>query len=128
LAARHDVPLAELVLVGVHGGLVAVVVLDLVLTWIGTPVGWLRQLVRVLSVGTVAANAVAGWLDVVAVRVARGGAADAAGHDRGRPYHLAAPNRPGAGHPAGADPAGSVGAGAVADISIVAADGVVVGE
>jgi hypothetical protein len=44
-----------------------VVVLDLVLTWIGSQVGWLRQLVRVLSVGTVAANAVAGWPDPVAV-------------------------------------------------------------
>lgn len=46
---------------------VAVVVLDLVLTWIGSPVGWLRQLVRVLSAGTVVANAVAGWPDPVAV-------------------------------------------------------------
>jgi hypothetical protein len=43
------------------------VVLDLVLTWIGAPVGWLRQLVRVLSVGTVVANAIAGWPDPVAV-------------------------------------------------------------
>jgi uncharacterized protein DUF2637 len=51
LADRHDVPLAALVPAGIDGGLVAVVVLDLVLTWIGAPVGWLRQLVRVLSVG-----------------------------------------------------------------------------
>lgn len=28
---------------------------DLVLTWIGTPVGWLRQVVRVLSVDMVTA-------------------------------------------------------------------------
>jgi hypothetical protein len=48
------------------GGLVAVVVLDLVLTWIGNPVVWLRQLVRVLSVGTFAANAMAGWPDPIA--------------------------------------------------------------
>jgi hypothetical protein len=45
LADRHDVPLAALVPAGIDGGLVAVVVLDLVLTWIGSPVGWLRQLV-----------------------------------------------------------------------------------
>lgn len=66
LAARHDVPLAGWVPIGLDGGLVAVVVLDLVLTWIGTPVGWLRQLVRVLSTGTVVANAVTGWPDPVA--------------------------------------------------------------
>jgi hypothetical protein len=47
--------------------LVAVVVLDLVLTWIGSPVGWLRQLVRILSVAAIVANAVAGWPDPVAV-------------------------------------------------------------
>jgi hypothetical protein len=67
LAARHDVPLAGWVPAGLDGGLVAVVVLDLVLTWIGAPVGWLRQLVRVLSVGTVVTNAIAGWPDPVAV-------------------------------------------------------------
>lgn len=54
LAARHGVPLAALVPAGIDGGLVAVVVLDLVLTWLGAPVGWLRQLVRILSVATVA--------------------------------------------------------------------------
>jgi hypothetical protein len=67
LAARHDVPLAGWVPAGLDGGLVAVVVLDLVLTWIGAPVGWLRQLVRVLSVGTVVTNVIAGWPDPVAV-------------------------------------------------------------
>jgi hypothetical protein len=67
LANRHDVPLAWLVPAGIDGGLVAVVVLDLVLTWIGASVGWLRQLVRGLSVGTVMANAIAGWPDPVAV-------------------------------------------------------------
>jgi uncharacterized protein DUF2637 len=67
LADRDQVPLAALVPAGIDGGLVAVVVLDLVLTWIGCPVGWLRQLVRVLSVGTVVASAVAGWPDPVAV-------------------------------------------------------------
>ena len=66
LAVRHDVPLAGWVPAGLDGGLVAVVILDLALTWIGTSVGWLRQLVRVLSTGTVVANAVAGWPDPVA--------------------------------------------------------------
>jgi hypothetical protein len=67
LAARHGVPMAALVPAGIDGGLVAVVVLDLVLTWIGYPVGWLRQLARVLSMGTVVANVMAGWPDLVAV-------------------------------------------------------------
>jgi hypothetical protein len=38
-----------------------------VLTWTGSPVGWLRQLVRVLSVGTVVINVIAGWPEPVAV-------------------------------------------------------------
>lgn len=53
LAERHDAPLAWLVSAVTDGGLVAVVVLDLVLTWTGPPVGWWRQLVRVLSVGAI---------------------------------------------------------------------------
>jgi hypothetical protein len=67
LAERHHVPLASLVPAGIDGGLVAVMVLDLVLTWISSPVGWLRQLVRVLSVGTVVVNVVAGWPNPIAV-------------------------------------------------------------
>jgi uncharacterized protein DUF2637 len=65
LAQRRGVPLAPLVPVGIDGGLIGVVVLDLVRSWIGQPIGWLRQLVRVLTVGTVAANAAAGWPDLV---------------------------------------------------------------
>jgi Protein of unknown function (DUF2637) len=65
LAERRGVPLAHLVPVGVDGGLIGVVVLDLVLSWIGQPIGWLRQFVRILTVGTVAANAAAGWPDLV---------------------------------------------------------------
>jgi hypothetical protein len=65
LAERRDVPLASLVPVGIDGGLIGVVVLDLVLSWIGQPIGWLRQFVRFLTVGTVAANAAAGWPDLV---------------------------------------------------------------
>jgi hypothetical protein len=65
LAERRGVPLASLVPVGIDGGLIGVVVLDLVLSWIGQEIGWLRQFVRVLTVGTVAANAAAGWPDLV---------------------------------------------------------------
>jgi hypothetical protein len=65
LAVRRGVPLAQLVPVGIDGGLIGVVVLDLVLSWIGQPIGWLRQFARVLTVGTVAANAAAGWPDLV---------------------------------------------------------------
>jgi hypothetical protein len=65
LAKHRGVPLAPLVPVGIDGGLIGVVVLDLVLSWIGQPIGWLRQFVRILTVGTVAANAAAGWPDLV---------------------------------------------------------------
>nr|CEL17463.1 hypothetical protein [Kibdelosporangium sp. MJ126-NF4]CTQ91310.1 hypothetical protein [Kibdelosporangium sp. MJ126-NF4] len=67
LAAEVGVPLPGLVPVGIDGGLVGVVVLDLVLAWTGQPVGWLRQFARLLTVGTVAANVSAGWPDPVAV-------------------------------------------------------------
>jgi len=65
LAAKRGVPLAPLVPVGIDGGLIGVIMLDLVLSWTGQPIGWLRQLVRALTVGTVAANAAAGWPDMV---------------------------------------------------------------
>jgi hypothetical protein len=67
LADRKGVPLAEFVPAGIDGGLIGVILLDIVLTWIGQPLAWLRQLVRVLAAGTVAANAAAGWPDAVAV-------------------------------------------------------------
>src|SRR5882757_9617012 len=67
LARREWVPLPGLVPVGIDGGIVGVVVLDLVFTWTGQPLGWLRQLVRLLTIGTVAATAAAGWPDPVAV-------------------------------------------------------------
>jgi hypothetical protein len=66
LAAEAGVPLPGLVLLGLDGGLVGVLVLDLVLAWTGQPVGWLRQIARLLTVGTVAANVSAGWPDPVA--------------------------------------------------------------
>jgi hypothetical protein len=64
------VPLAAFVPAGIDDGLISVVVLDLVLVWVGTPVGWLRQVVRLLSVGTVVANAVSGWQDPVGLHIA----------------------------------------------------------
>ncbi|WP_170160453.1 DUF2637 domain-containing protein [Prauserella muralis] len=67
LAARKGLPLPGLVPLGIDGGFVGVVALDLVLTWAGQPIGWLRQVARALTVGTVAANAAAGWPDPVAV-------------------------------------------------------------
>jgi hypothetical protein len=67
LAESKGVPLPGLVPAGVDGGLVGVVTLDLVLAWTAQPVGWLRQLARLLTIGTVAANASAGWPDPVAV-------------------------------------------------------------
>ncbi|MCX2729478.1 DUF2637 domain-containing protein [Saccharopolyspora sp. NFXS83] len=67
VAADRHLPLPELVPLGLDGGLLGVVLVDLVLTWITCPIGWLRQLVRLLSLGTVAANATAGWPDPVAV-------------------------------------------------------------
>jgi uncharacterized protein DUF2637 len=67
LATDAGVPLPGLVPMGIDGGLVGVVTLDLVLAWTGQPVGWLRQLARVLTVGTVAANASAGWPEPIAV-------------------------------------------------------------
>ena len=43
------------------------VALDLVLARVGVPVGRLRQLVRVLASGTIAANVISGWPDPIAV-------------------------------------------------------------
>jgi hypothetical protein len=67
LAAHRGIPWAAFAPAGVDGGVISVVVLDLVLAWVGMPVGWLRQVVRVLSVGTIVANAITGWPDPVAV-------------------------------------------------------------
>jgi hypothetical protein len=66
LTAAHRVPLPRLVPVGIDGGLVGTVLLDIVLTWTGYPVWWLRWLARLLTAGTIAANAASGWPDPVA--------------------------------------------------------------
>jgi len=67
LAAQHAVPLPRLNPIGVDGGLVGVVALDIVLAWVGSPIAWLRQLARVLTVATVTLNAIGGWPDPVAI-------------------------------------------------------------
>jgi Protein of unknown function (DUF2637) len=56
LAAARQMPLPHLIPVGVNGGLIGTALLDIVLTWIGMPLPWLRQLTRALMVATVAAN------------------------------------------------------------------------
>jgi hypothetical protein len=61
LALSRGVPLPRLMPVGLDGGLVGTVALDLVLTWIGYPLWWLRTVARLFALGTVAANALAGW-------------------------------------------------------------------
>lgn len=66
LASAHDVPLPRLVPVRIDGGLAGTVLLDIVLTWTGFPVWWLRWLGRILTVGMIAANGAAGWPDPVA--------------------------------------------------------------
>jgi len=67
LANQHGLPLPGLVPVGIDGGLVGTVVLDLLLAWTAQSLGWLRQLSRLLTAGTVAANAVGGWPDPISV-------------------------------------------------------------
>jgi hypothetical protein len=67
LADERGVPLPALVPVGIDGGLIGTVVLDLLLAWTAQSLGWLRQLSRVLTAGTVAANAVGGWPDLVSI-------------------------------------------------------------
>jgi hypothetical protein len=66
-AARLGVPFPELVPIGIDGGLIGVVTLDVVLAWTGHPLGWLRQLTRLLTIGTVAANVSAGWPEPISV-------------------------------------------------------------
>lgn len=67
LAAEHRVQLPRLVPVGIDGGLVLAVLTDIVLTWTGQPLWWLRAAARGFVAGSVAANAAAGWPDPIAV-------------------------------------------------------------
>lgn len=72
LAATFHVPFPYLVPIGIDGGLIGVIVLDLVLAWTGHPLAWLRQLARLLTMGTVAANVSAGWPNPIAVSLHAG--------------------------------------------------------
>lgn len=67
LAANHHVPLPSLVPLGIDGSLILALLADIVLTWIGHPIWWLRASARGFVAGSVAANAAAGWPDPIAV-------------------------------------------------------------
>lgn len=67
LAAHHKVPLPSLVPLGIDGSLILALLADIILTWIGHPIWWLRASARGFVAGSVAANAAAGWPDLVAV-------------------------------------------------------------
>lgn len=67
LAATHHVPLPGWVPLGIDGSLILALLADIVLTWIGHPIWWLRAATRGFVAGSVAANAAAGWPDPVAV-------------------------------------------------------------
>lgn len=60
LAERLHMPLPHIFPVGIEGGMIAVLAIDIVLTWIGRPIGWLRQVARVLSGTAIGINAYAG--------------------------------------------------------------------
>jgi hypothetical protein len=61
LAKRLDVPSPDWVPIGIDGGLFGVVLLDLFATAIGRPIGWLRSVARVFTIGTVVVNGMSGW-------------------------------------------------------------------
>lgn len=67
LAASHQVPLPYLNPVGLDGGLIGVITLDIILTWAGRPLAWLRFTARMFAAGTLLANAAAGWPDPVSI-------------------------------------------------------------
>lgn len=67
LAAAKSVPLPRLNPIGLDGGLVGIVALDIILTWAWHPIGWLRFTARLFAAGTLAANAAAGWPDPIGV-------------------------------------------------------------
>ncbi|WP_026118986.1 DUF2637 domain-containing protein [Nocardiopsis ganjiahuensis] len=60
LAERLHMPLPALYPIGIEGGMVAVLAIDIVLTWIGRPIGWLRQVARILAGTAIGINAYAG--------------------------------------------------------------------
>lgn len=65
LAASRGVPIPHLSPLEIDVGLIVVITLDIVLTWLGHPITGLRLLARILGIGTIAANVAAGWPDPV---------------------------------------------------------------
>jgi DNA-binding CsgD family transcriptional regulator len=61
LAVKLHMPLPHIFPIGIEGGMIAVLAIDIVLTWIGRPIGWLRQVARALSATAISINAYAGW-------------------------------------------------------------------
>lgn len=66
-AVAHGVSLPRLNPFGIDGGLFGIIVFDIGLTVVGRPILWLRMAARLFAVGTVMANASAGWPDPVGV-------------------------------------------------------------
>lgn len=60
LAEKLSMPLPHIFPVGIEGGMIAVLAIDIMLTWIGRPIGWLRQVARALSATAIGINAYAG--------------------------------------------------------------------
>lgn len=60
LAVKLHMPLPHIFPIGIEGGMVAVLAIDIVLTWIGRPITWLRQVARVLAATAIGINAYAG--------------------------------------------------------------------
>jgi len=60
-AVIHGVSLPRLNPIGIDGGLFGIIIFDIALTWQGRAIWWLRLAARVFALGTVAANAAAGW-------------------------------------------------------------------
>lgn len=67
LADAHHVPLPRLNPLGLDGGLVGIIALSIGLTWLGYNLPWLRLGGRLFAIGTIVANAAAGWPDPIAV-------------------------------------------------------------
>ena len=60
LAVKLHMPLPHIFPIGIEGGMIAVLAIDIVLTWTGRPIGWLRQVARMLSGTAIGINAYAG--------------------------------------------------------------------
>lgn len=67
LAHQHGLPLWKQYPISLDGGLIGVTVISLTLLAIGQPLWWLRWVARLFALGTIAANAAAGWPDPVGI-------------------------------------------------------------